>query len=83
MTPSPMDERERGSYLRRVSLKRPSRWITLATVASACVLAAGGYVFGHRSDIVTPPASVPFQSSVHASRGEVIVVPSAVEMPKQ
>ncbi len=78
-----MDARRSGSYLRDVKLRRPSRAVTLATVAACCVLGAGGYLLGSRSDGVEPAATAPLQPAKPAGGGETILVPSKVELPRR
>lgn len=78
-----MDEPLRGSYLRTVNFQRPSRLVTLATVATGALLAIAGFVVGKGSEAVAPPTSVQLRPAPQLTGGNPIVVPSSVEMPRR
>jgi hypothetical protein len=61
----------------------PSRTVTLATIAAAFVLAAGGFVLGKGSDPPKLPPAVPVQAILQPPRGSPIVVPPGVTLPRR
>lgn len=61
----------------------PSRPVTLATIAAAFVLAAGGFVLGKGSEPAKVPPAVPVQAILEPPATDPIVVPPAVKLPRR
>jgi hypothetical protein len=65
------------------AVKRLSPTVILATVASGCVLAAGGYLVGKRSGDAGVPARVPLHALQQHVAADPIPVPSGVDLPQR
>jgi hypothetical protein len=83
VTGDAVDAGGRASYRRGVGSRRPSLPTVLVTVLAGCLLGAGGYAFGNRSDETTVPASVPVRSVAPPKGADPIVVPSKVDLPSR
>jgi hypothetical protein len=66
-----------------VGSRRPSLLTVVVTVVAGCLLGAGGFVFGARSDETAVPASVPVRSVAPAKGVDPIVLPSSVDLPRR
>ena len=83
MTGDAVDAGGRASYRRGVGSRRPSSVTVIVTVVAGCLLGAGGFVFGKRSDETAVPASVPVRSVAPAKGVDPIVLPSSVDLPSR
>lgn len=78
-----MDAGGRASYRRRVGSRRPSLLAVVVTAVAGCALAAGGYVYGKRTDTGAVSPSVPVQTVPAPAGADPIVIPSRVDLPRR